>query len=100
MLFRSSGKGEYRQPLGARQFGVINQEENFVAIFTSIAHESLQRHALQLHQLLEAMREQGLLLPDRKTGFTAQVWHLNQRPRMYRLPYPLPGDADDTDDVS
>jgi hypothetical protein len=95
-----TGEAKYKQPLGARQFGVINEEEEFAAIFVSIAHEALQRHDLQLHQILEAMRDLSLLLPDRKTGFTAQVWHLNHRPRMYKFPYPLPPDAGDTDEAS
>lgn len=94
-----TAEAKYKLPLGARQFGVINEAQEFQAIFPSIAYETLQRHNLQLHQVQEAMREDGLLLPDRKTGFTAQVWHLNQRPRMLKLPYPLPAEADDPDDT-
>jgi len=87
-------EAKYRPHVGIRQVGVLNEKEGFAAIFPSIAHDILRRHGLMVHQVMETMREQKLLRPDRKTGFTAQIWFLGQRPRMLRLPYPLPDDEE------
>jgi hypothetical protein len=79
----------YEAPSGpGRVVGVLNESEGFMAMFPSIAEETLRRHFFDNPlAVFPAMKDEGLLVPDGKHR-KARVEFNGTRGRLYKLAWP------------